>query len=35
VRDLDEFLEFLRRMRALFGPVSRRRRPTVGNHFRL
>jgi hypothetical protein len=35
MRSLDEFLEFLRRMRALFGPVDRPRRPTVGEHFKL
>jgi hypothetical protein len=35
VRDFDEFLDFLRRMRDLFGPVDRPRRPTVGKHFKL
>jgi hypothetical protein len=35
VRDLDEFIEFLRRLRALFGPVDRPRRRTDGGCFRL
>jgi hypothetical protein len=35
VRDLDEFLEFLRRLQALFGPVKRLRALTTGEHFRL
>jgi len=35
VRDLDEFLAFLRRLRQTFGPDERPRRPTTGDHFRL
>jgi hypothetical protein len=35
VRDLDEYLAFLRRLRAIFGPVKRPRRLTTGDHFRL
>jgi len=35
VRDLDEFLEFLRRIRALYGRLDRPRRRTDGDHFRL
>jgi hypothetical protein len=34
-RDLDEFLEFLARLQALFGPVDRPRPLTRGEHFRL
>jgi hypothetical protein len=34
-RDLDEFLEFLRRLRVLFRPAARRRPRTTGEHFRL
>jgi hypothetical protein len=35
VRDLDEFIEFLRRIRAVFGTDDRPRRPTTGDRFRL
>jgi hypothetical protein len=35
VRDLDEFLAFLRRLQKLFGPVDRPRRPTTGDRFLL
>lgn len=35
VRDLDEFLEFLARIGAAFGPTKRRRRRTTGEHFLL
>jgi len=35
VHDLDEFLEFLERVDAVFGPVKRKRDVTRGDHFRL
>jgi len=35
VPDVDTFVRFLRRMRALFGPDDRQRPPTTGDHFRL
>jgi hypothetical protein len=35
VRDLDEFLEFLARVEAIFGPIRRARRPTTGERFLL
>ena len=35
VRDLDEFLEFLERVDAVFGPVKWKRDVTRGDHFRL
>ena len=35
VRDVDEFVEFLRRMRALFGSDDRPRRLTTGDRFLL
>jgi len=35
VRDLDEFIAFLRRIEAIFGRVVRPRRPTIGDHFLL
>jgi hypothetical protein len=35
VRDLDEYLEFLRRIEAMFGRVARPPRPTLGDRFRL
>jgi hypothetical protein len=35
VRDVETFVAFLRRIRALFGPDDRPRPPTTGDHFRL
>jgi len=35
VRDLDEFLEFLAELEAVFGPLERRRELTVGDRFLL
>ena len=35
IRDLDEFLEFLAELEAVFGPLERRRELTVGDHFLL
>jgi hypothetical protein len=35
VRYLDEFLDFLARLRAVFGPDERPRRPTRGERFLL
>jgi hypothetical protein len=35
VRTLDEFLDFLRRVRSTFGPTNTPRRRTTGDHFRL
>jgi hypothetical protein len=35
IHDLDEFLQFLRRFRALFGADDRPRRTTTGNRFLL
>jgi hypothetical protein len=35
VRDLDEFLDFLERIEAVFGPIGRPRRITRGRHSRL
>jgi hypothetical protein len=35
VRTLDEYLAFLRRVRATFGTLDTPRRPTKGRHFRL
>jgi hypothetical protein len=35
VRDLDEFLEFLARLEAVFGPIERRPQLTTGKRFLL
>jgi hypothetical protein len=35
VRDLDEFLDFLERLEAVFGRIERPRRITRGRHFLL
>jgi len=35
VRDLDEFLEFLAGLEAVFGPLERRRELTTGDRFLL
>jgi len=35
VRDLDEFLEFLARLEAIFGPLESPRVPTTGDRFLL
>jgi len=35
VRDLDEFLAFLAKLEAVFGPIARRRHVTTGDHFLL
>ena len=35
IRDIDEFLEFLARLEAVFGPPERRQELTVGDHFLL
>ena len=35
VRDLDEFLDFLARLRTVFGPDERLRRPIRGDRFLL
>jgi hypothetical protein len=35
VRDLDEFLEFLVHLEALFGPIETPREVTTGDHFLL
>jgi hypothetical protein len=35
IRDLDEFLEFLARLEAVFGPPERRQELTVGDRFLL
>lgn len=35
VRDLDEFLEFLARLQAIFGPIEKLREPTTGDRFLL
>jgi hypothetical protein len=35
VRSLDEFLEFLSHLEAVFGRTRRSSRPTTGAHFRL
>jgi hypothetical protein len=34
-RDLDEFLEFLGWIEAVFGNANRSERPSTGEHFRL
>jgi hypothetical protein len=33
IRDLDEFIEFLTDLEAVFGPPKRRQELTVGDHF--
>jgi hypothetical protein len=35
VRDLDEFLEFLANIEAVFGPIERPARISTGAHFLL
>ncbi len=35
VRDLDEFLEFLAQLEAVFGPIERTRQVTTGDRFLL
>jgi hypothetical protein len=35
VRDLDEFIAFVRHIEAIFGRVARPRPPTIGDHFLL
>jgi len=35
VRDLDQFLEFLAQLEALFGPIEAPRVPTTGDRFLL
>jgi hypothetical protein len=35
IRAVDDFLDFLARLEAVFGPLERPREPTTGDRFRL